>query len=136
MAKAEGKNFNYDDTSKINANFLETFPFESVNQYIKTETNEFSAVCPFSGLPDLAKVRIEYFPSGKKCIELKSLKLYFQSYRNVGEFHENVTNRILDDFIKSCSPKKVSIIGDFNVRGGVKTIVKVEHNKSKNKRKT
>ena len=73
MAEAEGKIFNYDDASKINAAFLETFPFESVYQYIKTETNEFSAVCPFSGLPDLAKVRIEYFPTGGKCVELKSL---------------------------------------------------------------
>ena len=71
MAKAEGKIFNYDDTSEIDNNYLETFPFESVDQYIKTETNEFSAVCPFSGLPDLAKVRIEYFPAGGKCIELK-----------------------------------------------------------------
>ena len=97
MAKAEGKIFNYDDASKINADFLETFPFESVDQYIKTETNEFSAVCPFSGLPDLAKVRIEYFPTGKKCIELKSLKYYFTSFRNVGIYQEGATKRIYDD---------------------------------------
>ncbi|MFL2989596.1 MAG: NADPH-dependent 7-cyano-7-deazaguanine reductase QueF, partial [Candidatus Neomarinimicrobiota bacterium] len=64
MIKAEGEKFYYEDVSKINSDFLETFEFDSVNQYIKTETNEFSAVCPFSGLPDLAKVKIEYFPTG------------------------------------------------------------------------
>ena len=121
MAKAEGKNFNYDDTSKINANFLETFPFESVNQYIKTETNEFSAVCPFSGLPDLAKVRIEYFPSGKKCIELKSLKYYFTSFRNVGIYQEGATKRIYDDLSSILETKKIQITTIYNIRGGFKT---------------
>jgi len=121
MAKAEGKIFNYDDTSKINANFLETFPFESVNQYIKTETNEFSAVCPFSGLPDLAKVRIEYFPSGKKCIELKSLKYYFTSFRNVGIYQEGATKRIYDDLSSILGTKKIQITTIYNIRGGFKT---------------
>ena len=121
MAKAEGKIFNYDDTSKINANFLETFPFESVNQYIKTETNEFSAVCPFSGLPDLAKVRIEYFPSGKKCIELKSLKYYFTSFRNVGIYQEGATKRIYDDLSSILETKKIQITTIYNIRGGFKT---------------
>ena len=121
MAKAEGKIFNYDDTSKINANFLETFPFESVNQYIKTETNEFSAVCPFSGLPDLAKIRIEYFPTGKKCIELKSLKYYFTSFRNVGIYQEGVTKRIYDDLSSILGTKKIQITTIYNIRGGFKT---------------
>ena len=121
MAKAEGKIFNYDDTSKINANFLETFPFESVNQYIKTETNEFSAVCPFSGLPDLAKVRIEYFPAGKKCIELKSLKYYFTSFRNVGIYQEGATKRIYDDLSSILGTKKIQITTIYNIRGGFKT---------------
>jgi len=121
MAKAEGKIFNYDDTSKINANFLETFPFESVNQYIKTETNEFSAVCPFSGLPDLAKVKVEYFPAGKKCIELKSLKYYFTSFRNVGIYQEGVTKRIYDDLSSILETKKIQITTIYNIRGGFKT---------------
>ena len=121
MAKAEGKIFNYDDTSKINADFLETFPFESVNQYIKTETNEFSAVCPFSGLPDLAKVRIEYFPTGKKCIELKSLKYYFTSFRNVGIYQEGATKRIYDDLRSILGTKKIQITTIYNIRGGFKT---------------
>ena len=121
MAKAEGKIFNYDDTSKIDNNYLETFPFESVNQYIKTETNEFSAVCPFSGLPDLAKVRIEYFPKGKKCIELKSLKYYFTSFRNVGIYQEGATKRIYDDLSSILETKKIQITTIYNIRGGFKT---------------
>ena len=121
MAKAEGKIFNYDDASKINADFLETFPFESVNQYIKTETNEFSAVCPFSGLPDLAKVRIEYFPTGGKCIELKSLKYYFTSFRNVGIYQEGATKRIYDDLSSILGTKKIQITTIYNIRGGFKT---------------
>jgi len=121
MAKAEGKNFNYDDASKINADFLETFPFESVDQYIKTETNEFSAVCPFSGLPDLAKVRIEYFPTGGKCVELKSLKYYFTSFRNVGIYQEGATKRIYDDLSSILETKKIQITTVYNIRGGFKT---------------
>ena len=121
MAKAEGKIFNYDDASKINVDFLETFPFESVDQYIKTETNEFSAVCPFSGLPDLAKVRIEYFPAGGKCIELKSLKYYFTSFRNVGIYQEGATKRIYDDLSSILETKKIQITTIYNIRGGFKT---------------
>ena len=121
MANAEGKTFNYDDTSKINVDFLETFPFNSVNQYIKTETNEFSAVCPFSGLPDLAKVRIEYFPTGGKCIELKSLKYYFTSFRNVGIYQEGATKRIYDDLSSILETKKIQITTIYNIRGGFKT---------------
>ena len=121
MAKAEGKNFNYDDASKINVDFLETFPFESVDQYIKTESNEFSAVCPFSGLPDLAKVRIEYFPAGGKCIELKSLKYYFTSFRNVGIYQEGATKRIYDDLSSILETKKIQITTIYNIRGGFKT---------------
>ena len=121
MAEAEGKIFNYDDASKINADFLETFPFESLDQYIKTETNEFSAVCPFSGLPDLAKVRIEYFPTGGKCVELKSLKYYFTSFRNVGIYQEGATKRIYDDLSSILETKKIQITTIYNIRGGFKT---------------
>ena len=121
MAKAEGKIFNYDDASKINDHFLETFPFESVDQYIKTETNEFSAVCPFSGLPDLAKVRIEYFPTGGKCVELKSLKYYFTSFRNVGIYQEGATKRIYDDLSSILGTKKIQITTIYNILVGFKT---------------
>jgi len=122
MAKAEGENFNFEDTSKIDPNYLETFDFDSPNQYIKTVTNEFSAVCPFSGLPDIAKVIIEYFPAGGKCVELKSLKYYFISFRNVGIYQEAVTKRIYDDLSSILKTKKIQITTIYNIRGGFKTV--------------
>ena len=121
MAKAEGKIFNFEDESKINSNYLETFDFDSPNQYIKTETNEFSAVCPFSGLPDLAKIKIEYFPTGGKCVELKSLKYYFISFRNVGIYQEAVTKRIHNDLSSILQTEKIQITSIYNIRGGFKT---------------
>ena len=122
MAKAEGKIFNFKDESKIDSSYLETFNFDSPNQYIKTETNEFSAVCPFSGLPDLAKIKIEYFPTGRKCIELKSLKYYFISFRNVGIYQEAVTKRIHNDLSSILQTEKIQITSIYNIRGGFKTI--------------
>ena len=122
MAIAEGKNFDFEDTSKIDPNYLEIFDFDSPNQYIKTETNEFSAVCPFSGLPDIARVKIEYFPNGGKCIELKSLKYYFTSFRNVGIYQEAVTKRIYDDLSSILKTKKIQITTIYNIRGGFKTV--------------
>tara|TARA_B100001559_G_scaffold238342_1_gene201310 strand:+ start:172 stop:564 length:393 start_codon:yes stop_codon:yes gene_type:complete len=122
MAKAEGENFDFEDTSNIDPNYLEIFDFDSPNQYIKTETNEFSAVCPFSGLPDIARVKIEYFPTGGKCIELKSLKYYFTSFRNVGIYQEAVTKRIYDDLSSILKTKKIQITTIYNIRGGFKTV--------------
>ena len=122
MAKAEGKIFNFEDTSKIDPKYLETFDFDSPDQYIKTETNEFIAVCPFSGLPDIARVKIEYFPTGGKCVELKSLKYYFTSFRNVGIYQEAVTNRIYDDLSSILGTKKIQITTIYNIRGGFKTV--------------
>ena len=122
MAKAEGKIFNFENESKIDSNYLETFDFDSPNQYIKTETNEFSAVCPFSGLPDLAKIKIEYFPTGGKCVELKSLKYYFISFRNVGIYQEAVTKRIYNDLSSILQTEKIQITSIYNIRGGFKTI--------------
>ena len=121
MTKAEGKKFNFEDISNINSEFLQTFEFESKDQYIKTETNEFSAVCPFSGLPDLAKIRIEYYPKGKKCVELKSLKYYFTSFRNVGIYQEGVTKRIYDDLKSVLETDRIQITSIYNIRGGFKT---------------
>jgi len=122
MAKAEGENFDFENTSKIDPNYLEIFDFDSPNQYIKTETSEFSALCPFSGLPDIARVKIEYFPTGGKCIELKSLKYYFTSFRNVGIYQEAVTKRIYDDLSSILKTKKIQITTIYNIRGGFKTI--------------
>jgi 7-cyano-7-deazaguanine reductase len=93
---------------------------------VNIEFPEFTCVCPRTGLPDLATIKIEYIPD-KLLVELKSLKLYFISYRNEGTFHETVINKILDDFVAACKPRKVKIIGEFSVRGGIKTIVTVSY---------
>ena len=121
MPKAEGKYFEFDGEDQINSNFLETFPFDSPNQYIMTETDEFSAVCPFSGLPDLAYVKIEYYPIGGKCIELKSQKYYFISFRNVGIFQEGATKRIYNDLKSVMDTEKIKITTVYNTRGGFDT---------------
>ena len=121
MPKPDGKYFIFDDEGSINANFLETFSFDSSDQYIKTETNEFSAVCPFSGLPDIAYVKIEYYPAGGKCIELKSLKYYFTSFRNVGIYQEGATKRIFNDLKHVLKTKKLKVTTIYNTRGGFDT---------------
>ena len=121
MAKPEGKYFKFNSEDDINSDFLETFPFDSPNQYIMTETDEFSAVCPFSGLPDMAYVKIEYFPEGGKCIELKSLKYYFISFRNVGIYQEGVTKRIYNDLKTKLDTDKIRITTIYNTRGGFDT---------------
>ena len=121
MTKSDGKYFEFDGEEKINTDFLETFPFDSPDQYIITETDEFSAVCPFSGLPDLAYVKIEYYPTGGKCIELKSLKYYFVSFRNVGIYQEGVTQRIFNDLKNVLDIEKIRITTVYNTRGGFDT---------------
>ena len=83
---------------------------------------EFNCVCPRTSLPDFATINIKYIPN-KHIVELKSLKLYITKFRNMGIFHEHVTNKIMDDFSKACKPKKISVSGDFQPRGGIKTII-------------
>ena len=121
MPKVEGKQFEFLDESHVNPGFLETFDFDSPNQLITTETDEFSAVCPFSGLPDLAYVKIEYHPDGGKCVELKSLKYYFISFRNVGIYQEAVTKRIYLDLKIALNTKRLRITTIYNTRGGFDT---------------
>ncbi|HIC16535.1 TPA: NADPH-dependent 7-cyano-7-deazaguanine reductase QueF [Candidatus Poribacteria bacterium] len=91
---------------------------------------EFTAVCPKTGLPDFANITISYVPD-KYCVELKSLKEYFHFYRDVGIFHEHVINKIMEDFVASCNPRKVEIEGDFNIRGGIKTVVHASYTRDK-----
>ena len=121
MTKSDGKYFEFDGEEKINSDFLETFSFDSPDQYIMTETDEFSAVCPFSGLPDLAYIKIEYYPTGGKCIELKSLKYYFVSFRNVGIYQEGATQRIYNDLKNVLDIEKIRITTVYNTRGGFDT---------------
>jgi len=121
MPIAEGKSFEFQDGSHIRPEWLETFEFDSPEQYIMTETDEFSAVCPFSGLPDLAKVRIEYYPTGGKCVELKSLKYYLVSFRNVGIYQEAVTKRIYEDLKRVLETDRLQVTTVYNTRGGFNT---------------
>lgn len=87
---------------------------------------EFTCVCPLTGQPDFATIKITYVPD-QLCVELKSLKLYLWSFRQEGAFHEDVTNRILDDLVALISPKKMTVVGDFAVRGGIHTVVTAQH---------
>tara|TARA_B100001094_G_scaffold226238_1_gene220613 strand:+ start:1190 stop:1579 length:390 start_codon:yes stop_codon:yes gene_type:complete len=121
MIKAEGKTFDFLDEEHIDPSFLEVFKFDSPNQYIQTETKEFCAVCPFSGLPDIAYINIEYYPEGGLCIELKSLKYYFNSFRNVGIYQEAATKRIYDDLKYKLNTNRIRVTSLYNIRGGFKT---------------
>jgi len=87
---------------------------------------EFTCVCPMSGFPDFATIQIRYVPD-RWCVELKSLKLYFNQFRDRGIFHEDVVNVILDDLVKLLDPWEIDVVGDFNVRGNIKTIVRARH---------
>ena len=113
---------------------IETFPnpFPGRDYNIDMECPEFTCLCPKTGQPDFGILYISYVPD-KLCIELKSLKIYLASYRNEGGFHEKVVNIILDDLVSACKPKKMKIVGDFNVRGGIHTTVTVEHFGNKTK---
>jgi 7-cyano-7-deazaguanine reductase len=106
---------------------LETFknPYPKRNYWIHFECPEFTCVCPKTGQPDFATLRIAYIPD-QFCVELKSLKLYLWSYRNEGAFHEAVTNKILDDLVRATQPRFIKIEGDFYVRGGIHTVVKAD----------
>ena len=95
---------------------------------INVSIPEFNCVCPRSGLPDFGKIIINYVPK-KHIVELKSLRLYIVKFRNVGIFHEHVTNRILDDFVKVAQPKKINIVGIFHPRGGINTSVEASWEK-------
>ena len=110
---------------------LETFanPRPERDFEINMECPEFTCVCPKTGQPDFATIRITYVPD-QICLELKSLKLYLWSYRNEGAFHEAVTNQILDDLVAACQPRKMTVVGDFNVRGGIHTTVTASYSQN------
>ena len=107
---------------------LETFPNPAPQRdyEIRFDCPEFTCVCPMTGQPDFATLRISYTPD-QKCVELKSLKLYLWSFRDEGHFHEAVTNRILEDLVGALDPRRVRVEGDFMVRGGIHTVVIAEH---------
>ena len=106
---------------------LETFanPEPGREYEIRFSCPEFTCLCPRTGQPDFADITITYVP-GELCLELKALKLYLWSYRDEGHFHEAVTNRILDDLVAAARPRRMRVVGRFNVRGGIRTVVTVE----------
>ena len=103
---------------------LETFPSPRPEREFEIAINcpEFTSVCPKTGLPDFGEIRITYVPADR-CIELKSLKYYMIGFRDRGIFYEAVTNQILDDLVAACQPRRMTVVGDFTVRGGIKTTV-------------
>ncbi len=107
---------------------LDTFVYEYVGKRIEIQFTipEFTAICPFSDFPDFATLKLMYVPN-ERCIELKSLKLYINSFRDVKIFHEHVANQIRDDFVAACDPLEVHLEGDFNVRGNIHTVVKASY---------
>ena len=109
---------------------LETFAYryKGKETRISFTCPEFTAICPFSDFPDFAVIKIDYVPN-ERCIELKSLKLYINSFRNVKIFHEHVVNKILDDFVQACDPIAVDLEGDFHVRGNIKTVIRASYRK-------
>jgi len=115
---------------KPDAKLLETFRnrYAERDYIIDIEIPEFTCICPLTGQPDFATIYIRYIPD-KRCIESKSLKLYIFSYRNFGEFHEDVINRILDDCVETCKPRWMRVVGKFRVRGGISITPITEYKK-------
>lgn len=107
---------------------LETFPNPNPGRdyLIEIECPEFTSMCPKTGQPDFGVISFAYIPN-EKCVELKSLKLYLQRFRNQGIFYETVVNRLLDDFTKACAPKECTVVGSFTPRGGITTKVTCEY---------
>ena len=130
-ANQQGLDIRPTPREEMNLYPLDTFPYEYRGREIRVrfELPEFTCVCPFSDFPDFATFRIEYVPN-ERCVELKSLKLYVNSFRDVKIFHEHVVNIILEDFVRACDPLAVEIEGDFNVRGNIKTTVRARYTKA------
>lgn len=123
-------------SAEMNLYPLDTFAYEYPGQRIEISftSTEFTAICPFSDFPDFATLHIQYVPN-RRCIELKSLKLYINSFRDIKIFHEHVVNQIREDFVAACDPLEFHLEGDFNVRGNIKTVVRTGYVKGKSKRK-
>ena len=113
----------------MSSSTLETFPNPRPERdyEVQIQCPEFTSVCPMTGLPDFGEIRISYVPDAR-CVELKSLKYYLIEFRNKGIFYEHATNQILDDLVAALEPRRMTVTGDFSVRGGIKTIVKDEYN--------
>lgn len=125
MASPEGRSLPFVGPEHVDVGVLETFPYDGPEQEIETSTDEFSAVCPYSGLPDFATLTVRYVPAAA-CVELKSLKYYVTSYRNVGIYQEHVTAKIAEDLYALLAPRRLVVETVYNVRGGFLTTCTVQ----------
>ena len=128
MVEAEGRSFPFEGVEALTPEMLETFDYEYVGRdaVVEISTDEWSCVCPFSGLPDFGTLTVRYLPTDV-CIELKSYKYYLTSFRNVGIYQEHAANRVLDDLVVCCRPKWMEVVLDYRLRGGIHTVVTVEY---------
>jgi 7-cyano-7-deazaguanine reductase len=128
MVEAEGREFPFDGPDKVTPGVLEVFPYEYPGReaVVEVVTDEWNCVCPFSGLPDFGTLTVRYVPTDA-CIELKSLKYYLTSYRTVGIYQEHAANHILEDLVAACRPRRMEVVLDYRLRGGLHTVVTVRH---------
>lgn len=128
--QALGRRYDVEGSERIDVDALETLPYEYPGKDVVVDigTDEFTAVCPFSGLPDFGTVTVHYIPKNF-LVELRSLKYYLLSFRNVGIYQEHAVNRIADDLVKCCRPKWMRVVLDYRIRGGIHTVASVERGK-------
>ncbi len=121
------RRYDVQSLSAVDVNALETFPYEypGTDIIVNIDTDEFTAVCPWSGLPDFGTIHVDYTPD-RDVIELRSFKYYLLSYRNVGIYQEHLVNRLLDDLVRCARPKWMRVVVDYKIRGGVHTVVSRE----------
>ena len=129
--KALSRKLAFQGLEAIDTEALEAFDYQFPDKDIEivTSTAEFTSVCPFSGLPDFGKLTITYLPD-LRCVELRSLKYYLMSYRNVGIFYEHLSNRILEDLVRLLAPKRMTVVCDFTIRGGLQTTIRAQYEKA------
>jgi 7-cyano-7-deazaguanine reductase len=135
MVEPLDRRYDVQDISAVDVKALETFPYEYPGKdiVINIDSDEFTAVCPWSGLPDFATIHIDYIPN-KLIIELRSLKYYLLSYRNVGIYQEHLVNRLLEDLVRCAQPKWMKVSADYKVRGGIHTVASREYTGTKRQR--
>jgi 7-cyano-7-deazaguanine reductase len=126
VVEAEGHRFPFEGVERIAPALLETFPYEYAGKEAEVviSTDEWTCVCPFSGLPDFGTLTVRYVPD-RLCLELKSLKYYLTTYRSVGIYQEHAANRVLEDLLAACHPRRMEVALDYRLRGGIHTVVTV-----------
>ncbi len=128
MVEAEGRKFPFYGLEMIQPGLLETFAYGYPDREgeITITTDEWNCVCPFSGLPDFGTLTVRYVPDAL-CLELKALKYYLTTYRTVGIYQEHAANRVLEDLVAACRPRRMEVQLDYRLRGGIHTVVTVRH---------